>query len=63
MSVSGVLGAGLNLRFELPSYTFERRTMGPMFALADLRFLVAGAIYEGLSVLRGTFLVLGLPQT
>ena len=43
-SVSGVLVAGLNLSFELPSYTFERRKIGPMFVLADLRFLVAAAI-------------------
>ena len=63
MSVSGVLGVRLNLRFELPSDTFERRMIGPMLTLADPHFLVAASIYEGLSVLRRKILVLGLPWT
>ena len=66
LAVSGVLGVGWNLRFQialLTLTTFGRRSIGSMFALAEPRFLVATAIYEGLSLLTRTILVLGLPRT
>ena len=46
LSVSGVLGVGLNLRLELPSDTFKRRMIGQIFALAGPRFLVSGGCVD-----------------
>ena len=34
--VSSVLDVGWSMRFGVPTYIFERRTIGPLFALADL---------------------------